>query len=350
MLENPEAGNKEESIKNMNDNITKICKHCGKVFTPKSSRPDLVLYCSTKCKQDEDQSHKERHEYVCSNCGCLIHRASLRHQKHYFCSKQCQSEFSHKQNYEERSCEYCGEKFECTHSSTKRFCSPKCQIEWQRSYPRTGEEHPSYNHDFSIEDRTKICQCCGKEYQVSPYKIMTSHFCSEECRQIGVREYARTRKTRAERVNTKPQRIVNEILQKLNISYINEYRVGAYSIDNYCLDKKLFIEVMGTYWHADIRKYTKIDEVQKRDIIQDKRKRTYIKNQYNKNILYLWEKDILDSPELCSYLIQLFIENDGIIDNYHSYNYILKNNKIHLREKLLYGYIELQNDYHSLCK
>lgn len=324
------------------------CKHCGKIFTPKLK---TQVYCSQYCRYQENyKNHKHAYVYVCANCGATLYRGKKIAGKHAFCNQQCLSEYSRKQHYEDRQCEMCKKTFTCSKLSKQRFCCPSCQVEWQKKYPVHGENHPSYNHNITIQDRTLICQWCGKKYLVKkPYVRLTSKFCSRECKHNAMIDAARNNKTWEERVDTAPQRIVNQLLQQLQIQYINEYPCGYFSIDNYCEQFHLPIEVMGTYWHADRRKYSiLVSDVQKRDIIQDKRKHTFVLNHLHAQILYLWEQDLYDNPELCKQLILLYIHNNGLLLNYHSYNYHLINNTISLNDTLLEGYMDTKNDYHSL--
>ena len=318
------------------------------MFTPKNLRYSfLTLYCSSRCKQHEE-SQKTRYQYKCANCGADIYRCRKQNTCNVFCNQKCLSEYKHKQHTINKTCEICGASFECPKSSTKRFCSPQCQIKWQQINAPRGVEHHSYRRDVSLEERTLKCSWCGKVYVVQPYKINISKFCSVKCKHSAMIDTARHKKSWSERVDTAPQRLVNQLLQELHIDYRNEYPCGCFSIDNYCVESKLFIEVMGTYWHADIRKYDTISEIQKRDIIQDKKKATYVLNHTGKHILYLWEEDLKNNLELCKQLIDLYIQNQGILKNYNSFNYHLENQKIQINSSFLEGYLEKNNDYHSL--
>ena len=295
----------------------KKCKNCEQYFTPESGRADLILYCSSKCKVDYEAKQK-RYKLQCDNCNKIFYRNTNKKEgRHCFCCNACVGEYNSKQNSLIKTCEICGKEFKTRKSVNKRFCSINCQIEWQRRFPRVGENHPSYKHEITVEERTLVCQCCGKKYQTSPHLINTSKYCSKKCKHSGMIQEARTQKSWEDRTNTIPQRIVNEILNKNNIEFQNEYDCGLYfTVDNYCTKSGLMIEVMGTYWHADIRVYSKLYEVQIKDIIQDKRKKSYILNKYGVNILYLWEKDLKEQPEMCEELIKKYINDKGILKNY----------------------------------
>lgn len=101
-------------------------------------------------------------------------------------------------------------------------------------------------------------------------------------------------------VDTKPQLIVNKILDELKIEYEREKILGFYSMDNYLPEYNLVIEIQGDYWHCNPKKYdTPINNIQCKAISRDKAKHTYLKKYYGIEILYLWESDINKYPELC---------------------------------------------------
>lgn len=327
--------------------IQKECKCCGKTFIAKGHRPTLQLYCSSACKRKKDSMQK-RYIYYCTNCGQQLNRSRKITGQKPFCNQNCLNEYQHKQKYEKRICEICKTEFECSKKSKQRFCSNRCQIQWQKENPVSGINHPSYKQEITIEQRTLTCQWCQQKYVVKPYEIAISKFCSHACKLQGMLEQARTQKSWEQRVDTAPQRITNEILKTLSIKFSNEYPCGYFRIDNYCQDYNLPIEVMGTYWHADIRLYKQISSLQYRDIIQDKKKHTYVMNHLHAEILYLWEYDLYNNKELCQKLIELYITNKGQLKNYHSYNYHIEGSIIKLNDQIINGYIESKNDYHSL--
>lgn len=57
----------------------------------------------------------------------------------------------------------------------------------------------------------------------------------------------------------------------------------------------------------------------------------------------MWEKDILENPELCSLLIKLYIVNNGMLDNYHSFNYVLQKDKLTLKSQLIQPYQDMES-------
>lgn len=384
--------------------ITKICPSCGKEFITLKSKNKK--YCSQKCNHERNENYtiyncdicgKEMrikkslyqelldgkrktitcsyecaaktkltgHDVTCDNCGKIFYRRQyhIDRQKHKFCSLECQMDYQHKEKFEIRKCQICGKEFECSKISIQRFCSNKCNSEWQKTI--VGENNPAFKS-------VKIpCTYCGKDHYVKPYKLSIQEyfFCNEKCRQDWYANvYSQTdewrEKKREEAIKilesgaisktqSKPQQIVDSILEKNNISFEREKSVKYYCIDNYLVESKLMIEVMGDYWHSNPLKFSnKINQIQYDRIPKDKAKHTYVKNQYNVEILYLWESDIYDSPNLCEKLILEYIKRNGKLCNYHSFNYCLnENGDLSIKDNLIIPYQDKNiNEYKQLLK
>jgi hypothetical protein len=250
-------------------------------------------------------------------------------------------------------CEICNEKI--TKKGNKRFCSRKCTDNWQSKF-RVGKNSANYKDEFTQEDRTKYCEWCGEKFEVSPHQIATSRFCSKICRQGWYSNiYSKSKewkdKARKNVINmlekglikttrSNIQLSVDKMLDFLNVKYINEKSLCFYNVDNYLLESNLVIENMGTFWHCDNRFYSNINyDIQINRIRLDKSKHNTIKNSHNIEILYLWEYDIINNPQLCMELIKTYIENNGALSNYHSFNYSLINNNIVLNKEMIYPYM-----------
>ena len=68
---------------------------------------------------------------------------------------------------------------------------------------------------------------------------------------------------------------------------------------------------------------------------------SYFKNQYNIEILYLWETDILKNKEVCIELIKEYINSYGILHNYHSFNYCINNGNLLLNNNIIIPYQDM---------
>lgn len=353
---------------NRNDNYVNYnCDICGKEMRIKKSIYQELLdgkrktiTCSYECA---GKTKLTGHDVTCDNCGKVFYRREylINIREHNFCSNKCQMEYQHKEKFETRKCVICGKEFECSKISTQRFCSNKCNSEWQKTVLK--EDNPNFK---SIK---VPCTYCGKENYVKPYKleIQDHFFCNEKCRQDW---YANVWSQRDEwrekkrldavkilesgvisKTNSKPQQIVDSLLDKYNIPYQKEKGLTYYCVDNYLTNSNLIIEVMGDYWHSNPIKFqNKINKVQYERIPKDKAKHTYIKNQYKIEILYLWENDLYNDIEKCEKLLLKYVENNGALENYHSFNYFLDdNNELKLKENLIIPYQDMEvKDYKKL--
>lgn len=299
---------------------------------------------------------KKTGKYVqCEYCGKTVYKTLSQYKKreHHFCSNKCQSLLKREQIFENRICEVCGAKFYVSSKSTQRFCSNQCQHKWQSG--NVGFKSSKFQGDYIY------CENCNKRYLAGKYKLKNGkhHFCSVECKRNWFanvwsqsnewKEESRKRavsilNSNTIRTQTKPQIIVNDILDNLSVGFRNEEPFVYYSIDNYLTESNLAIEVMGDYWHSSPLRYPdNINNKQKYIISRDKAKHTYIKKYYGIEILYLWESDILNNPNLCATLINLYISNNGCLDNYNSFNYSIdKYGKLSLNPEIIYSYQEKQ--------
>jgi predicted nucleic acid-binding Zn ribbon protein len=350
--------------------ITYLCDCCGKamrikknIYQEKIDGKRKGIYCSRECS---NQSKHNGKEIICDNCGKSFYRIQShidrqdKRMQNSFCSLECQKEYLHKQKFELRKCEVCGENLEVSKSSTQRFCSDACQNIWQTT--RTKELNPKFASVLTP------CTYCGKQHYVKPYKfdIQENFFCSIECRRSWFAEiYSQTEENKTlqrekilrqlengsfSHVDTKPQLLVNTILDNQHIEYKREATFEYWAIDNYLEFNCLAIEVQGDYWHANpIIFNQKLTQVQYNRINNDKRKHTYFKNKHNFEILYLWEYDIINNTKLCEMLIQEYINNDGILENYHSFNYHIEDGQIRLNDILIVPYQDMNvNNYKDL--
>lgn len=271
----------------------------------------------------------------------------------------------------EGTCSYCSKKFITTkykienNNSGHIFCSRSCYNAFRKEY-YIGER-------ASVYKRVPVqCSKCGKIILVPPNRLSrknrenkTHIFCSKECYYAFRKEYYvgnrlyntgikmgesfcdKVRQATLRQYNTgvlnrqtKPQIIVNDILSTINVAFENEKIFGYYSVDNYLLDSGLIIEVMGDYFHANPLSYNKesLNDMQKKDIQRDMRKHTYISRYHNIEILYLWETDIISRPNLCENLISTYINSNGVMPNYHSFNYSFINDQLILNNSIINPY------------
>lgn len=221
----------------------------------------------------------------------------------------------------------------------KKVCCDNCGKEFDRI--------PSLTHNINKqgENHNFCCRKCYYEFRKNYYigdrlyntgKKMNEDFCNK-VREATLKQYQDGILDR----QTTPQKIINNILLKNNINYINEKVFKYYSVDNYLTDYNLIIEVMGDYFHVNpfiYKDINTINDMQKKDIDRDKRKHTYIKKYHDIEILYLWETDIKNDTLLCENLIKKYIESNGKLKEYNSFNFSFYNDILKLNEKIVKPY------------
>ena len=264
-------------------------------------------------------------------------------------------------------CKECGKEMVVRPSVYKKQKHFHC--EEHMTHRPSGKDSPFYNR-IEVE-----CTNCGNKYDVVPYDYHKTNnlgdnhnFCCQECYweyrskyyindkhpMFGTHQSAENKLRQKELVvnliadgkmpqtMSKPHQKINDLLSEKHIDIQNEYTVKYHSIDIYLSEYNLMIEIMGDYWHATPLKYcfNNLTKQQKKSIKQDKSKHTYIKKYKNIEILYLWETDINRNIDLCWTLIKTYINNNGVLNNYHSFNYYLDNEELILNDNLLIPFHE----------
>ena len=382
------------------------CSNCDKKFERPyhAIKPENKNnFCCRECADDYARKYSEGRPMVerlvvdCDNCGKELHRTASRLKQNEgfnnFCDKKCADEYKTGKILPERrqgehvNCYQCNESFYLPqnrlHSAERHFCSNDCYYKWKKEsddynfeHRKTGEEVPCkncgglvYRKKFELEKQkfhycsmecknediinwelpqsqrgeriTVNCYNCGVEKHVVPsvYEKNQYFFCSTECFQ-GKRIEITGGFNTATSIHLK----ITDLLEQLNIRFTDEKHCGYYNLDIYLDDYDLYIEVMGDYWHSNplLYKFNNLNEMQRKRIITDKRKNTFMKNNYTGHVLYLWETDINNNLEMCEQLINLFIKNNGKLSNYQSFNYCLDStDNIHINNDIVTPYFEL---------
>lgn len=264
------------NIKGKHVKIRTRCAKCGKEFY-KFTRAYMVSsddYCSRDCyaldKADKvagsNNPNYRRIKTKCTNCGKEIAVIPFDYGKIN------------------------------SYGDNHNFCSQKCYWDYRRIY-YIGDKTHFYQHEYTDEERSAMRQSLLAQLSSS------------------------------ERLNTTPQKLVDEMLSSLNIEFVRERSFDYYSVDNYLPKDNGIIEVMGDYWHSNPNRYGErrlMNQVQKKQIHRDKIKYSYIKKHYNIPILYLWENDIENNARCCAELIVKYIDslnNNYSLPDYNSFNW-----------------------------
>lgn len=260
-------------------------------------------------------------ECSCAICSKIVYRTKgqINSSKsgNIFCSNKCVGKYNAIQRKIRipKTCLICEKKYEVVPSrSDSVTCSYECQAKWQSSY-LVGEKA----NNFKGRTKEYTCQECHKKF-VS--RNVTSKFCSVPCKQKNWTENVLhktekfienqrlgnylSRKRRlieddGDRLMTRPEKIVFDILNELDVYFVQEYRAcGRYISDFYIPDRNLIIEVFGDYWHSNPRKYgygyKNLSNIQRKIKHKDSIKlRRMAKEKYS--IMIIWEFDAVHLSE-----------------------------------------------------
>ena len=220
----------------------KMCQQCQKTFVPPITSPKQK-FCCRQCYFDSKQTY-----IPCAVCGKPLKGTQMtQHRK--FCSRECYD--SHRESkYVFKDCPVCNKPFKVLIKQLDRYnvCSWKCR---------------------TINYKERICPRCGKIFLLN----INRKYCSEECyRPPHYRDCVNCKKTfriipsdtdrrfcsfscyRKHNGETLPEKQVRLLLDALNISFIQEAKMGRYSVDFLLINLNIALEVDGEYWHRNKEK------------------------------------------------------------------------------------------------
>ena len=194
------------------------CKSCKKIIY----QPDHYLkknrgfYCSYACRNEGKSISK-----ICINCKKIFFVPKSNQNRYNYCSLKCK-----KTQVIYVECKKCKKRFTNTSKNKKRYyCSRQC------AFPHLKKKCKNCDSDFIF-------------YGVG--RTPNLFFCSISCYRRHCGETSIEEKTR-------------KALEKNKIDFIQEKKIGRYSIDFYLPKYNLCLEVDGSYWHRDNTRDVKRD-------------------------------------------------------------------------------------------
>lgn len=293
------------------------CTACGKSFAVPNSFITRFThhFCCAACKRTPCIPRE------CANCQKTFLATGGNWSTIMFCSRECKNarnskiELHKRYLYAEKSCEHCGSTFRLNKSyiNVQRFCSRVCATA-SGSNVSKGEQHsrwvpkPQYtcahcqkvffgeaqrprqrkavfcSKECGVAFReaskiTKVCEQCGTQFKVKPWRANRSRFCSIPCK--GAWVCANTQSP------TSIEIAISNLLNQMSIEHETQKAIGPFNCDIYIVSCNLVIEVDGDYWHS-LPKHKQ----------QDKRRNTYLLNR-NYRILRLPEHKIRKDLTWC---------------------------------------------------
>lgn len=177
----------------------------------------------------------------------------------------------------------------------------------RRSEKMRGKNNPFFGKTHSLTTRNLISDL-NKEYwnklsdiERAERSKLASIAQSKIAKKIGKRQYSAHRKKagfagflsqKRFTQKTRPEKIVYEYLQSLEVDFKWSHIIGKYQYD-FLLADNVLIEVQGDYWHSNPALYEdkKPTKAQLANIEKDTIKKSYAEDRGYK-IIYLWETDI----------------------------------------------------------
>lgn len=124
---------------------------------------------------------------ICENCG----EEFKGNKKRRFCSKKCYGESISTSKVVE--CLYCGKEVIKQLKDVKRYSKLYCSIECRNKHALVGNNSPRYKERVS-----KKCSICGKDIEVTQARNVDFNVCSEECRILLLKVFAKNKKNNRE--------------------------------------------------------------------------------------------------------------------------------------------------------
>lgn len=224
------------------------CKQCGiQFYVPKPRLPGRG-FCSKSCWQQSARTTS-----VCVTCGKTFDVLIKQKDRFRNCSLECARKSTHYHN-----CIRCGKSFRGNSDGSSSHCSEECR------------RPPVY----------RDCKTCKKRFRTTPAN--DNIYCCFSC----------YRRSTAE---TRPEAAAREALAMLGVAAFQEYPLGRYSIDFAILDRKIALEIDGSYWHNEKR---------------DAKKNAFVES-IGWKLCRVNAEEFYDSQDRCGFLKQALLSTDS---------------------------------------
>jgi len=258
-------------------NEKRICESCKKTYIAKVV---TARFCSRQCMYSwrsslptTKNSPKKREVKILGQkkCKFCFNVFNITKSRKDFCNKKCMYEWRKSLHWEMINCIGCGKKFSRRknekHHGTglpKQYCSNDCS----RRSPQKREKIRKWalsdkNHWNRFDVQKKGKKTKKKLYGDEDYNNMEKNI--QTCLSRYGKPYATTKDGKpyciinnGKRVSKVQRHLYEQIKQEHSDAELEHWLKDAQkSVDIYIPSKKKIIEVYGTYWHCDPRKYSK---------------------------------------------------------------------------------------------
>lgn len=276
--------------------IQRKCELCGKYFEVKSESIRKKT-CSNPCKGaligSKNKKPTELRERKCLICGkpFLVDYPS---DEKKTCSRDCKNLLSSQISAQQfKSEEYRQKHSEATRKAMEKIDLASIIKENRRSYK--GENHPTYGKPRSEEWRAKIGEGnAGKRKGMTWEQI----YGPEQAAQKREENANYMSKTNSILMTERTSKLEKEIASFLTSrGFVQNCKVGKYTVDFIHHNKKIIIEVYGDYWHCNPIIYKpdyfnkSIGMTSQEKWAYDSARKTYLGNK-GYTLIIIWESAI----------------------------------------------------------
>lgn len=307
---------------------TNACETCGKPFyVPLYKLKDgFGKFCSRKCMGNK-RTTEGRITKTCDVCGeSYSAKKSRIEEGQHTCSPECALIARAKlreRPWLHKTCAICGTEYKVVPSrDDSKYCSRQCFAQREITEAQRDARSKATTTWFAKNRQARAFTCvgCGTECDArSPADAVWRKYCSTKC--ANGSEVARKDKSHAaasKKNSFKPSKLeiaVRAKLEAMGISFIPQFPLHFQGGRRaFCIDVMLMcgvaLEINGTYWHCDPRKYPNgpCNDTQKRGILRVAEKRKALAAN-GIQLLEIWEMDfildpdkaVLDVLKTCSY-------------------------------------------------
>jgi len=214
------------------------------------------------------------------------------------CSRSCMYEWRKTQHHETVNCLNCGKGFNKYKKSKNKYCSDICSktsIEKKEKLRKWGLSNSNHWNNPNVQSKVKVTK--KERYGDENYNNMEKTI--ETCNQKYGVPYSIivAPKANGKRISKPQRKVYEEVLKEHPDALLEHWLQDAQkSVDVYIPSTRTIIEIYGTYWHCDPRKYSS--------------------EYYNKSMKLvarkIWDRDIKRQLflESLGYTVKVFWESD----------------------------------------
>lgn len=214
------------------------CEECQETFFANGYTWRVSRFCSSDCfntKQRRTEAHKKfvRGEAICEHCKSPFQTRRAIAKKQRYCSSDCASAAMIGNQTGDKNPRWKPKiKVECIHC--------KKSIE---TYP-CRKDVPRYCPECKYRTEPVSCLNCGKVVDLQPSRARVRIYCSADC------QLSHQSTLRYDNKRTTIEITIAKLLQKMEISFVEQFPLGWYTCDFYLSKYNTIIECDGDYWHS----------------------------------------------------------------------------------------------------